>query len=319
MAGNRAGPRLRSGAAALGYVRVGALWVDGRRVVERSREGQKAEDAAQADPERLARAIQSQWFLRLARSSNPCWAARSTGWCRRAGRILEIRDPLAILPLAQVLSEGDASCRALLVEALSQFPEDEATLNLAVAGLLDPDADVRAQAAIELARRRDPRVVTQYRAALRSGNDVIVPRAAGAGPAGCHGSGAGFDRRADGGRNEWVEMPVDRYFLEWVTVFTASTVVHLSAGLERHARAADRRGLRAGRLRPGRAGLGRAGGMAVAARHRLPDGGARGPQADHRAELRLRAEAVAALVRGEQAVIRRGVAIGLAAYGRGTR
>ena len=33
------------------------------------------------------------------------------------------------------------------------------------------------------------------------------------------------------GRNKWVEMPVDRYFLEWVTVFTADTVVHLSAGL----------------------------------------------------------------------------------------
>ena len=218
---------------ALGYVRVGALWVDGRRVVERTPEGQKAEDAAQADPERLARAIQSQWYLRI-RALKQSLLGSTIDRLVQDGRtrILEIKDPLAILPLSQVLSEGDVDCRALLVEALSQFPEDEATLNLAVLGLLDPDADIRTRAATELARRKDPRVVKQYRAALRSGNDVIVTRAAaGLGRLGAAEAVPDLIDALTAGRNKWVEMPVDRYFLEWVTVFAASTVVHLSAGM----------------------------------------------------------------------------------------
>ncbi len=222
---------------ALGYVRAGTLWIDGRRVVERSPEGQKPEDAAQTDPERLARAIQNQWLQRI-RAYKRSLLDSALDRLVQDGRtkILEIKDPLAILPLSQVLSEGDFHCRALLVEALSQFQEDEATLNLAVVGLADPDGQIRARAVAELARRKDPRVAMQYRAALRQGNDVIVARAAtGLGRLGAREAVSDLIAALTAGRNRWVELPVDRYFMGWTTVFTTGTVVSLGTAAARAA------------------------------------------------------------------------------------
>jgi hypothetical protein len=216
---------------ALGYVRVGALWVDGRRVVGRAPESQKAEDAGPANPEQLARAIQGQWFLRI-RAIKQSLLGGTTAQVVQEGRarILEIKDPLAILPLSEVLSEGDFDCRALLVEALSKFPEDEATLNLAVLGLVDPEAGIRRQAIAELARRKDPRVTTQYRDALRRGSDVILARAAiGLGQLGVSAAVPDLIDALTAGRNKWVEVPVERCLLGWPLVFSASTIVHLGA------------------------------------------------------------------------------------------
>jgi hypothetical protein len=216
---------------ALGYVRAGTLWIDGRRVVERAPEGPKPDEAGQTDPERLARAIQGQWYQRI-RAYKQSLLNSALDRLVQDGRtkILEIKDPLAILPLSQVLSEGDVNCRKLLVAALSKFREDEATLNLAVVGLADSDGEIRAQAVAELARRKDPRVIMQYRAALRQGNDVIVARAAtGLGRLEASEAVPDLIDALTAWRNRWVELPVERYFMAWSSVFTTGTVVHLGA------------------------------------------------------------------------------------------
>lgn len=167
---------------ALGYVRVGRLWVDGRSVERQvpspDATTQPADDTPN-DPEQLAEAIQSEWLRRIQaiqRSLLSSTLKRLRDDGRR--KILEIRDPLAVLPLAQVLSAGSANDRLLLVEAMQPFAGDEATLNLAVLGLVDPCDTVSNAAFRELKRRNDPRVVAQYREALKSGDGRILRRAA---------------------------------------------------------------------------------------------------------------------------------------------
>ena len=217
---------------ALGYVRAGALWIDGRHAGPRP-----AEEPAETDPQRLARAIQNEWRLRI-RAYKRSLLDSALDRLVREGRskVLAINDPLAILPLAQVLSEGDFGCRALLVQALSGFQEDEATLNLAIMGLADPDREIRRRALDELARRQDPRVIAQYRAALRRGEDVIVARAAAAlGRLDAQAAVPDLIEALTAWRNRWVEVPVDQYFMTWTAAFTGGAVVHLGTASATHA------------------------------------------------------------------------------------
>ncbi len=216
---------------ALGFVKVGTLWVDGRRVAADRKDEPQPE--AEPEPERLARAIQGQWFQRI-RAIKSAQLDSQLERLNREGRekILEIRDPLAIYPLATVLGGGGPACRRLLVESLAQFPEDEATMNLALLALLDPVPEIRNQALEVVAARQDPRVIAQYRAALRAGDDAIQTRAAA-------GLGALEAREAVPDliaalttvRNKWVEMPVRTYIGSWPQVFTRTSGVTLSSGV----------------------------------------------------------------------------------------
>jgi len=167
--------------SALGYVRVGALWIDGRSLAENGAKppAQPPENAADRDDDRVVAAVQGTWHRRIAaikRSHLESTLDRLTREGRE--RILEIRDPLAVLPLVEVLSRGSLFCRQVLVEALSHFDTDEATLNLAVLALLDPDGGVRDTVLRELVRRDDPRVIPQFREALKTKDNTIIGRAA---------------------------------------------------------------------------------------------------------------------------------------------
>ncbi len=82
--------------------------------------------------------------------------------------------------LTCVLVVGGPAVRRLLVESLSQFTEDEATMNLIVLSLTDGSATIRQLAAVELVKRDDPRVVEQFHEALRSGGETVLRRAAAA-------------------------------------------------------------------------------------------------------------------------------------------
>lgn len=168
-------PNYEPARAALGHVRVGELWVDGRSL-ERKRDKVKAKSG---DAEQVIAAIQGNWLRRI-RSIRTSKLESGVDKFIRAGRaeILEIKDPLAILPLTRVLSEGDESARLLLVDALSNFAEDEALMNLAVLPLVDESPEIRDRALAAVAKRQDPRVNAQYRKALGSQNDTLVLRAA---------------------------------------------------------------------------------------------------------------------------------------------
>jgi hypothetical protein len=165
---------------ALGYVRVGGLWVDGS-VAGQQPSSAPATQSPQPedDPQRVVSAIQGQWMRRIrAIQANLLDSSKERLIEEGRRKILQIKDPLAILPLARVLSEGKYASRDVLVDALKQFPQDEATMNLTVLALVDPERDVRRRAAQELSKRDDPRVPAQFREALRSDSDALIRHAA---------------------------------------------------------------------------------------------------------------------------------------------
>ncbi len=228
-------PDYAAARAALGFVRVGAVWVDGRAGAARSgATGAQplAEDPAVAEA-KLIRAVQGEWTRRIRAIRTGLLESSSERHVEGGRRqIGEIRDPLAIVPLARVLASGNRVCRELLVDRLSAFPQDEATMNLAVLALTDRDADIRSRALAELRRRDDPRVSAQYRKALRSDNDELIRRAAvGLGALGAAEAVPELIEMLTVQRNKMVEVPVRTYFGGWLNDFDEPTTVSLSGAL----------------------------------------------------------------------------------------
>jgi len=135
------------------------------------------------EEERLVRKLITDWFRTIKAIDRGRLSKKSRNrgrdlFQKGRDRILAIRDPLAIPALTGVLSAGNVATRLVLVEALSQFSEDEATMNLLVMTLLDPASTVRRRAAQTLAPREDDRVMTRLRGALRSDEEAILRNAA---------------------------------------------------------------------------------------------------------------------------------------------
>lgn len=168
---------------ALGFVKVNGIWVDGKADKgpdpRRARSQPAKADNAPTEDQKLVAAAQSRWFhyIRVqSQAVNDSPGDKRSEDAKR--RILDITDPLAILPLARVLGEGGTAVRELLVEALSRFPQDEATLNLAVMALADPAEHIRTMALSKLISRNDPRVAPQFRRALQSPDEELIRRGA---------------------------------------------------------------------------------------------------------------------------------------------
>ena len=225
---------------ALGYVRVGEMWVNGR-TAERRQTDAAAPDEQVEDPERLAAAIQGTWRRRIgAIRSSLLESSLQRQVEKGRSRILEIEDPLAIIPLVQVLGEGNVACREVLVDMLCRFPDDVATVNLAALALADPSEAIRRRAIGELVRRADSRVTALFRKALESGDEVLIRRGA-EGLAALSASEAISDLICvlKDRQVKMVEVPVPRYFaglggsFERRVVYIGSTPVEISpvAGL----------------------------------------------------------------------------------------
>jgi len=218
---------------ALGFVRVAGMWVEGRTADDHAETGpdrkKTDQDAASRDDEDVVAAIQSQWAVRIRAIKNNKLETsidRLVQDGRR--RIVEIRDPLAILPLTRLLGAGNWACRDALVEVLGHFPQDEATLNLAVMALTDRDDRIRQRTLAELKRRDDPRVVPQFRRALASDSDPLIRRASIG--LGTLQAGAAIPDLIDvlkARRRKLVEVSVRRYFGEYLTTFDTPTVISL--------------------------------------------------------------------------------------------
>ena len=216
---------------ALGYVRVGSLWVEGRTAAPREAARGPAAVArtvteAQAEDQRLASAIQGQWrrqirAVRRALLESPRTQQVFSG----REKILAIDDPLAILPLVQELGRGSRGSRLVLVEALSRFSQDEATLNLAVLALVDGDESVRDRTLSELRKREDPRIVPQYRRALLSDDDELIRRAAVAlGRLQATEAIPDLIKVLTAQRRKLVEVPIRRYWSGMAAPFQSTTV-----------------------------------------------------------------------------------------------
>lgn len=210
---------------ALGYVKVNGIWVAGRgakRAAEKAAEDDAGATAPAEDEDaRLIEAVQTEWGLRIrAIQANLLETNVSNLVADGRERILAIEDPLAILPLTQALSRGAVVSRRVLVEALARFPHDEATMNLALLAIMDPDEQVRLVATRQLKIRNDARVVPQIRRALQSDNDGLIRNAAVT--LGEIGDPAAIDDLIDAltaQRRKLVEIPVRSYYGGFTQVF----------------------------------------------------------------------------------------------------
>lgn len=205
---------------ALGFVRVGDFWVSGRRQPGRragvtSRPaGAGATGGPTEDPVKVARAIQGSWRRRIRAIKSMLLDSPLPHQVEEGrARILEIEDPLAIVPLSEVLSDGSLVCRTVLVEALRRFSDDAATVNLAALALADSHEDIRHAALRALVRRKDPRIAGQFREALDSNNDLLIRRAAEAlGALGAREAVPALIPLLTARRVKEVEVPMGRYF-----------------------------------------------------------------------------------------------------------
>ncbi len=203
---------------ALGYVRVGDLWVEGAGVA--ARRGAEGGEPAETNADRLIRAALAHWdrMAQIYGDMLESGVREKADLARK--KLRAIRDPLAIMPLCEVLTTRDVACRQALLEVLCMFPHDEATMGLGAMSLLDSDDELRRAAVGELVRRADPRVVAQFRKALQTEGDVLVKRAA-------YALGELRARDALGElidlltaeRVKSVEVPVRAYFSTWPTEF----------------------------------------------------------------------------------------------------
>jgi hypothetical protein len=216
---------------ALGQVRVGGLWVDGRRGDERAARAAKAPEPAN-DPERAMRARRGQWTQRIAALRSAMLESGLPGAAALGrAKLLEIRDPLAVLPLVEVLGAGPPATRAVLIDALRRFAEDEATLNLAVLALTEPVDELRQEVLAELYRRNDARVIAQYRQALHVSSDVVSRRAA-VGLGALEATAAVPDLIAAlvADRHRWVEVPLRAHLSSYPQIFNHVGIVQLGPG-----------------------------------------------------------------------------------------
>lgn len=168
---------------ALGYVKVNGVWVDGRTIVNdpAPEEAAESKPAKPADVDRQVTAIQGKWTRQIRAIRQTMLDAKSQKLIEEGRkRILDIKDPLAVLPLAKVLGDGSLASRQVLVEILGRFQTDESTLNLTVVALVEPDEPLRGDAVSQLVKRDDPRVVAQLRKALQSDSDALIRNAAAA-------------------------------------------------------------------------------------------------------------------------------------------
>jgi hypothetical protein len=221
-------PDCEAARVALGFVRVAGMWVDGRTSAERP---ENAPDAAESDDEKVVAAIQAQWTVQI-RAIKKNFLETSVDHLQQSGRerIIAISDPLAILPLARLLSEGNWACRDALVEVLSRFPQDEATMNLAALALVDPDDSIRRRALLELKQRDDRRVIPQFREALASDNDTLIRRAAiGLGMLEAAAAVPDLIDVLKAQRRKLVEVSTRTYFLDYPLVFDSPTIVSLGS------------------------------------------------------------------------------------------
>jgi HEAT repeat protein len=227
-------PDCEAARVALGFVRVAGIWVDGRTVADRpesvadKKEADEPDDAGNAD-EKVVAAIQTQWTVQI-RAIKKNFLETSVGRLQRRGRerIVAIQDPLAILPLARLLSDGNWACRDALVEVLSHFPQDEATMNLAVLALVDDNEGIRRRALAELKRREDRRVIPQLRQALVSDNDTLIRRAAiSLGMLEATSAIPDLIDMLKAQRRKLVEVSTRTYFRDYQVVFDSPTIVSL--------------------------------------------------------------------------------------------
>ncbi len=165
---------------ALGFEKKDGDWIR-KSMANAPTEEELEKRRREQEEEKLIQERIADWFVKVRAVHNGRLAKRPPGSKQfKAARdfILSIDDPLAVPAITSVLSTGNEPTRRVMIEALSQFDDDEATMNLIVAALLDPSSDIRREAAIELYERKDERIVDRLRQALWSDEEFVLRNAA---------------------------------------------------------------------------------------------------------------------------------------------
>jgi len=171
---------------ALGHVKVRGTWLDPReqRKQELKADPDRVEQDRQEQVDKLVREIVSKWFVRIKAIFADRMASGQTlsnpRFVDARKQLLAIQDPLAIPAITNVLARGSESARRVMIECLSQFLQDEATMNLLVVAVIDPSPEIRRLAAIELIPRKDDRLIDRLRDGLAAPDEGTIRNAAAA-------------------------------------------------------------------------------------------------------------------------------------------
>lgn len=169
---------------ALGHVKVRGQWLDPKKQkkLEEQADPDRAEQDRQEQVDKLVREIVSKWFVRVKAIYGDRMAGKRSAsdpkFVDARKQLLAIQDPLAIPAISNVLGKGNKAVRRVMIECLSQFLQDEATMNLLVIAVLDPSSEIRQLAAIELIPRKDDRLVDRLRDGLAAPEEVTLRNAA---------------------------------------------------------------------------------------------------------------------------------------------
>ena len=185
---------------ALGHVQIGDVWLEPgakpapplpdtantvrsptTRPADPAQAMQNARLAVRDSDRDLVTLLRAEWYKRI-RSIRVNYLTGSSRdqFSQGAEMLLAIRDPLAVEPMIQLLANGSAEQRKLLIAAIADFRTSSATMALLEASVLDNDAEVRRLATAALATRSDPRIATTLLRWLASDDEDVVRNAAGA-------------------------------------------------------------------------------------------------------------------------------------------
>lgn len=178
-------PNHEAARLALGHVKIKGKWIDPRKQKkeEEKADPQRIEQEQQEQVDKLVREIVTKYFLRVKAVFNDRLQGKSptdAKFIDGRKQLLAIQDPLAIPAISNVLAKGGEPVRRVMIECLSQFLQDEATMNLLVISVMDPSPEIRQLAAVELIHRKDARLVDRLRDALASTDEFTLRNAAAA-------------------------------------------------------------------------------------------------------------------------------------------
>jgi hypothetical protein len=177
-------PYYESAHLKLGHVLVGDRWISGDQLREAqglvryrgqwiSKEEKEKRVAAAAKSEE-----QSAWARRLKLLRQSLVYGSDDRRRDAEQQMMEIRDPLAVIPLLEVFGGEGPSLRILLDHVLERIEGPEAGAGLVKHLLLETDLDVRQATMAALAKRNEPGVVAGLVQALGSKDPSVINRAA---------------------------------------------------------------------------------------------------------------------------------------------
>lgn len=167
--------------AALGYTRVGNLWVESETVIETEAQRTAAANQAQREAEREQRRTRSKLHFELKDIERKYFSGVARERAQGGIELLafSVRDPLALPAMFDYL-KGQRSLlmRDRIVKVFTHSTDPQTTLYIVYAALKDPSQKIRQYAIKELFRRDPQDVVPILAAAVDLNSNAIKTRAA---------------------------------------------------------------------------------------------------------------------------------------------